>query len=536
MKPSDARRSVLAYGRGRLVGLLIPPFRPFGRAFPLLLGMVFAFSWSVPPGQPAVLQIEPGAAAVLAQPRDPRFGLNQSWEAPDQADMAGAGWSRLVFWWSAFQPRGPRDFNVFATDRDSYIDDEQARGRELAGVVLNTPGWASASGSPNGVPRNLYLRWDDPENHWGQFMRRLAERYRGRIDAWIIWNEVDIRDGPWRTWDGSIEDYVQLQRVAYRAIKAGNPDATVALFGSPWWHDKGAYLSQALDRLAHLEGAADWNHYFDVANLHMYSRANDIPEVIPWYRAQLAARGMGEKPIWIGETNVVPYDDPLRLEQKSGFRASLDEQASYLVEAFATYLALGVERIGVNRALDGADFRAGGEPFGLIRNDRTVRPAYSAFQVISRYFAGAQSARYFPKEQSGLTRVVLERDGERVSVLWTMRPEPLVATLDATSPKALRVDKYGVSSEVLPEDGRYRVALDPATANSNETDPLDFVVGGNPVILVERADGDLARANRPLAIAPRPAPNARVPANRAWMPLEAMVPAPRIAASPSRFS
>jgi len=533
---SDERWAAFTHGRGRLIGLLIPPFRPFGRAFPLLLGMIFALSWSTPPRQPAVLEIEAGAAAILAEPRDPRFGLNQSWEAPDQADMAGAGWSRLVFWWSAFQPRGPRDFNVFATDRDSYIDDELARGRELAGVVLNTPGWASTNASPNGVPRNLYLRWDDPENYWGQFMRRLAERYRGRIDAWIIWNEVDIREGPWRTWDGSVGDYVQLLQVAYRAVKAGNPDASVVMFGSPWWHDKGAYLTWVLDGLATAPAAEEWNHYFDVANLHMYSRANDIPEVIPWYRSQLAVRGMRDKPIWIGETNVVPYDDPLWPEQKSGFRASLDEQASYFVEAFATYLALGVERIGVNRALDGADFRAGGEPFGLIRNDHTVRPAYGAFQVISRYFAGVRSAQYFPTDRSGLTRVVLERDGERVTVLWTMRPEPLVVSLDASSSTALRVEKTGDATEIEAESGGYRLVLDPATANSNETDPQDFVVGGNPVILVERGDGDLARAYRPLSIAPRPAPTSRVSPNRAWLPLEAMAPVPRIAVSQSRFS
>src|SRR5436190_11049619 len=432
MRRSVAPGSAFARGRWRLVGLLVPPFRPLGRAFPLVLGVVFALTWSTPPRQPAALEIYPGAAAVLAQPRDVRFGLNQAWEAPDQADLAGAGWSRLVFWWSSFQPRGARDFNQFATDRDSYIDDELARGRELSAVILNTPGWASADGSPNAVPRNLYLSWDDPENYWGQFMRRLAERYRGRIDSWIIWNEVDIRDGQWRTWDGSVDDYVQLLRVAYRAIKAGNPEATVVLFGSPWWHDKGAYLSEVLDGLAAAEDGAGWNHYFDVANLHMYSRANDIPEVISWYRAQLAARGLGDKPIWIGETNVVPYDDPLWPELKAGFRASLDEQSSYLIEAFATYLALGVQRIGVNRAV-----------------------------VVS---------------------------------------------------------KYGEAREVLAEGGRYRLDLEPATANSNETDPGDYVVGGNPVILVERADGDVARAYRPLAISPRPAPGARVRAELAWTP------------------
>src|SRR5438132_9899899 len=77
------------------------------------------------------------AAAQTSGPvtRDARFGVNQAWEAPDEADRAGAGWSRLMFWWSALQPRGPQDWNDFATDHDSYIDEEVARGRELIGVV-----------------------------------------------------------------------------------------------------------------------------------------------------------------------------------------------------------------------------------------------------------------------------------------------------------------------------------------------------------------------------------------------------------------
>ena len=71
-----------------------------------------------------------------------------------------------------------------------------------------------------------------------------------------------------------------------------------------------------------------------------------------------------------------------------------------------------------------------------------------------------------------MTHVVLEREGERVTVLWTMRPEMLVATLDATTNAALRVDKYGELSEIRAEAGRYRVPLDPATANSNRTAPI----------------------------------------------------------------
>src|SRR5262245_33180481 len=99
---------------------------------------------------PAGRAAAPTAVAQSAAPvvRDPRFGLNQAWEAEDAADQAGAGWSRLMFWWSSFQPNGPDDWNSFATDNDSYIDEEVARGRQLVGVIINTPSWASASGSP----------------------------------------------------------------------------------------------------------------------------------------------------------------------------------------------------------------------------------------------------------------------------------------------------------------------------------------------------------------------------------------------------
>jgi len=444
-------------------------------------------------------------AQAPAVARDSRFGLNQAWEAPDAADFAGAGWSRLMFWWSSLQPNGPYEWNHFATDHDAFIDNERARGRELAGVIINTPGWASASGSPNAVPNNLYLPWDRQENHWGRFVEQLARHYRGRIDTWIIWNEVDIPAGQWRTWDGSVEDYVQLLKVAYWSIKAGNPTARVALYGSPWWYDHGAFLVRLFDVLAADSEATKGHHYFDIANLHIYSRANDIPRVIGWYQEQLASRGIGPKPIWIGETNAVPYDDPWWPATKGGFRASLDEQASYLVQASATYLALGVERMGVNRTLDGADFDAGGEPFGLLRNDHSARPAFDAFSVVTRYFAGARTADYLPTDESGLTAVVLGKDTERVTVVWTMGPEPLTLPVASVAPVALAVTKYGEALVVYPEDGSYWIELEGATANSSDTDPYDYVVGGGPVILVERFDGNVEAAYRPLGIAPQPA-------------------------------
>jgi len=444
------------------------------------------------------------AAEADAVTRDPRFGLNDAFRLGDRADSTGAGWSRILFWWSEMQKGGPGDLDLFATDQDRYITDEANRGRQLAGAVLNVPTWASSDGSRNGVPKNLNLAWDHPDNHWGQFMRKMAQHYRGKVDTWIIWNEIDIdRSHQWNTWHGTLEEYVQLQKVAYRAIKAGNPDATVLPFGAAWWYDRGATLTRMLDLLAADPDAAANNYYFDVANLHLYSRADDIPRIIAWYREQLAARGM-QKPIWIGETNAIPYDDPLWVASKAGFRASQDEQAAYMIQAFATYLGLGIERIGVNRSLDGTDFEAGGEPFGLVRNDGSTRPAFTAYQVVTRYFAGARDATYEHSAATGITRVAFARDNEQVTVLWTMRPAAATATVEARGASALTVNKFGETATITPQAGAYGIQLAPATANSNEHDRADYVVGGDPVILVERIDGGTPAA-RPLSIAPRPA-------------------------------
>lgn len=455
------------------------------RIVPLLFVTVVALTSIVPVSSKTAYAAEADLSGPLpAALRDRRFGLNQAWEVGDAADVAGAGWSRLTFWWSAFQPNGPREWNYFATDNDSYIRDELRRGRELAGVVLNTPRWASDNRSPNAVPRNLYLPWDHPENYWGQFMRQLAQNYAGRIDAWIIWNEIDIPNGDWRTWDGSIEDYVQLMAVAYKAAKAGNPNARIIHYGSPWWYDKGAGLEHFLDILAARPDAAANNYFFDAGNMHLYSRAADIPKIVPWYRNALAQRGIPEKPIWIGETNVIPYDDPMWPATKAGFRASLDEQANYVVEAMATYLAMGVERVGINRLIDGQDFAHGGEPFGLLRNDLSRRPAYTAFQVVSRYFAGATPIAY--EERNDVVRVVLQRPGERITVAWTLRPQSQWLAVDAVSPSATVVTKYGDTRTAWADEyGNYWFDLAGATANSNEADRRDYVVGGDPLILVE---------------------------------------------------
>jgi hypothetical protein len=308
----------------------------------------------------------------------------------------------------------------------------------------------------------------------------MARHYAGRIDDWIIWNEVNIPNGKWHTWAGSAADYAQLVKVAYLAARAANPHARIILAGDPYWYDHGAFFTELLQRLTadHQNGG-----YFDVANLHLYSRPSDMATVVTWYRQTMARFGL-QKPIWISETNAIPYDDSARPLPRGNFYASLDDQASFIIQAFAIDLAMGVQRIEVNRMLDGSDVTAGGEPFGLVRNDGTVRPAFYAYRTVVNLFSGASGGTLHLGAADGVDTVTLQKPGATITVIWDQRPTAATARIPA-GPGATVYDKFGEQLPVQPQHGVLTLHLAGSTDNTDSADPRDYVVGGSPLIVVQ---------------------------------------------------
>src|SRR5690606_23431723 len=121
-------------------------------------------------------------------------------------------------------------------------------GREVVGLLIGIPDWAR---DERGLPRGLALPHDDPANTWATFVHEAVERYAGRIDRWIIWNEPDIDDynAPGHTWDGDIEQFVQLQRVSYLAAREANPEALVHLSAFTHFWDA-TYFARFLELVA----------------------------------------------------------------------------------------------------------------------------------------------------------------------------------------------------------------------------------------------------------------------------------------------
>jgi len=480
-----------------------------------------------------------GAPASATSPPDPRFGAVEAYEAPDQAALAGVGWERVIFWWHQLQPDGPEDWNGQYFP-DEILDRERAQGREVVGLLNNTPPWATDGEPLRGVPRGLYLPYDDPNNLWAAFVRRVVSHYAGRIDHWIIWNEPDVWDEEHvgHTWAGSVEDYYQLLKVAYLAAKEANPNCVIHLTGLTYWWDwvygRRQYFERFLDVVAQDPTAPEHNHYFDVVTLHVYFKPQTVYEITSFFRQAMLEHGL-DKPIWINETNAAPSHDPARPVHNPRFVISLDEQASYIIQACALGLAAGVERIAIYKMIDKpGDINANPEPYGLVRADGSLRPAFAAYQVVTTYFAGFRQASLV--RRGDIDQVTIDRGERTTTVLWNRSSVTTTIAVQAIAPQAILVNKEGQSRALTPDDGQYVLTL----AGALCSDPTGCFIGGSPLLLVEEgppsARGLLQPTSTPTASptsTAAPSPTATPTPTQTPLPTESPSPTPTPTPTPS---
>ncbi len=438
---------------------------------------------------------------------DPRFGAVEAFRSPNDARELNLGWERILFYWSELQPNGPDDWNIFHVE-DGWISTALANGRQVIGLLENTPRWATDGPNQIGVPRGLDLPIDDPNNLWAQFVRKVVKRYAGRIDHWIIWNEPDIEppdDGI--QWGGTVADYYQLVKVAYLAAKEENPNAVIHLAGVTWHHDvvhkRVPYLQRFINEARKDPTAAAHHDYFDVGTFHVYLTSDTVYDILQAMYGILRRSGL-KQPIWINETNSPPSSDPLNPWRAPTFITSLDQQADFLIHAFALGLAGGAQRIAVYKLVDIPAYPEGFPAFGLVRADGTRRPAYDAMKVITTYFRDTRSAKL---TRTGSTEIVtLDRGNATTRIAWSRGQADSTVTLPAFAKDGIIVALDGSTQPIAAVNGQYQITLPGAKCD----DPnFGCRIGGHPIVLVENQPVDPSAANVQVSTA-TPEPGAAV--------------------------
>ncbi|MCO5196559.1 MAG: glycosyl hydrolase [Anaerolineae bacterium] len=414
---------------------------------------------------------------------DPRFGAIETFWVPEEAAAMNLGWERILFYWKEIQPTGPDDWNTLHVD-DRWLADAEANGREVVGLLKQTPAWATDGEIDTGTPRGLYRPIDDPENLWANYVRKVAEYYAPRgVHHWIIWNEPDIEASAFgHEFSGSIEDYYQMVKVASQVMKAVDPEAVIHLAGLTYWHDIEAkrpqYLKRWLDVAARDPEAAANGYFFDVLSLHIYFRVVTVPEIVEAMRDILAEHDL-EKAIWITETNAAPDQDPAVFIERPRFPVDLDQQAWYLPQAFALGFGSGAERIGVYKFTDILD-APGAEPFGLMRTDLSKRPAFYAYDQLIERLSGFTSVEITEQKKAVMATFIQPKQVTRL--LWSPVSEQVTVAVPALTETAMVYDVMGSAESITARDGVYELTLDAARC------PGECIIGGPPLYLVEQTD------------------------------------------------
>jgi hypothetical protein len=206
----------------------------------------------------------PGALLLLAAV--PLLGVGvRPEEVTELPEIAAAGFTavRTDLTWSAVErDRGRYDFGSY----DALLDGARRFGLTVV-LILD---YGHPLYDDGQAPRS-----DEARAAFARFAGAAAGRYRGRGVIWEIWNEPNL-PGFW-TPTPNADDYVKLVRVVAPAIKAADPDATVAglsLGGCVW--DR-AFVREAF--------AAGLLAHLDAVSIHAYPAAT--PEDARAFHAEL---------------------------------------------------------------------------------------------------------------------------------------------------------------------------------------------------------------------------------------------------------
>ena len=206
---------------------------------------------------------------------------------------------------------------------------------------------------------------------------------------------------------GPAAQYVEVLKAAYKAIKANQPNARVVLGGLAGY-DKDNYLEGILK--------ADGGKYFDILDFHIYSdfhsfwRVIKVEKRVTHFQDMLKRYGLS-KPIWTTEMTASRQDFGRMISQTD--RARL--LAELVVKRYVVLFSEGVQKAFWQY------FDAPKVPGGMLNPDLSPRPAYKAYEVMTRKIGGFSGIEDISK---GDLKVFKFRfDKKEVFVVWAKQKQ-----------------------------------------------------------------------------------------------------------------
>lgn len=324
-----------------------------GLAALLVFASLVSRSGRLAPATPTPLPT-PTSWPVPARLNSPDYGVNiHMWWDPWAAigrdwrliEEAGFTWVKQHLAWQDVEGGGPGHYDWTSLDR--IVGEAEQLNLNVLLRVDRPPAWAVREEAEGEIPPLPVV----PER-FADFCGVLAERYRGRVRGYQVWNEPNLA----REWGGLVPDpagYVELLRRCYIAIKSADSDALVVTAGLA---PTGSAPPEAVPDTDYLIGMyeAGAAPYFDLLGLNAPGYKAP-PEITPEeaadpandygghrffafrhvedMRAIMEQYGDGDKQVAILELGWHTNNSPDHPDY-AWFAVTQEEQADYLVRAF----------------------------------------------------------------------------------------------------------------------------------------------------------------------------------------------------------
>jgi len=312
-------------------------------------------------------------------------------ELLDLVRDAGIGWIRDEVYWSEVEKE--KGVFRFPSAYDHYLGAVQARGLQV--LLILDFGNAVYTGAEKGGPATEVER-----RAFARYCGEVVRRYKTfGVRAYEIWNEPNASTF-WRPRPNP-EDYAGLLKAAYESCKDADPDATV--LGCSTSGTDLDFIGRVLD--------AGGGRFMDGISFHPYCQPFAPEKKLLTDISKLKRIASG-KPLWITE-----FGYPT-----SAGAAGVDEemQADYSVRAFLLARTTPeVERVfWYDFQNDGEDPDEPEFNFGLVRTDRTPKPAYLAFRTMASLVRDLRPSKFQVAGNTYLLRFGEGKEGP--TAIWRL--------------------------------------------------------------------------------------------------------------------
>jgi hypothetical protein len=401
---------------------------------------------------------------------------------------SGACWTRVRVDWSLIQPEPPPSNYVWSPYHDEKLRLLAETGVQIIAHIDGIPEWA---GDLTYGPIH-----HDRLDEFAQFLTDLVNHYKQppyEIRHWELFNEPDrtfqrddredCEEAPGLGWGCRGDEYAEMLSLAYQAIKAADPDATVLMggvaqdwfieYGGPFYRYFPDDLMESLDERV--------SPQFDVLNIHYFPDfhrewerwdPNSDDRIYGWLPAPTCGDlfdGQGQaydaggvdliakvshfrnrlrtcfdldKPVWVTEVGEHGH---------AGDPASLAQQARYVIQGNTRGLAAGVKTI-VWFVLVSPPYDYQGQGL-LYKDDWSPKPAFFTYQTLTAELEGYRYARTLdvPGVEGYLFR---DASGREKTVAWGLVDPSSTDTVPLSFAPARRLRIVNVQGSVsFVDDG-----------------------------------------------------------------------------------